>query len=164
MQMVKKYVTDSIHFWTFQINQFGNYFAVQLCRPTTLKNEDERSVECDTIVKSINQTLWPDHCVNGTEEANFADGLFIDPLKDKVVFKGTNPMVNGAWTINCLNIWYFSSPKLDWFILCILWQWSAITNWVTQFPPIRKHPGVVCGWSCYRFLCSIYCGWWCPSW
>lgn len=66
----------------------------QLCRPTTLKEEDERSTECDAVATSFSQMLWPDHCVNGTGDANLADDLFIDPLKDKVVFKGTNPSID----------------------------------------------------------------------
>lgn len=66
----------------------------KLCRPTTLKEEDERSTECDAVATSFSQMLWPDHCIKGTEEANFADDLFIDLLKDKVVFKGTNPSID----------------------------------------------------------------------
>lgn len=44
-------------------------------------------------LQGTDQILWPDHCVQGTEGAEFADDL--DTLKiEKVIKKGTNPKID----------------------------------------------------------------------
>ncbi len=41
----------------------------------------------------LEQILWPDHCVQGTPGAEFADGLHVDEF-DKVFLKGTDPGID----------------------------------------------------------------------
>ncbi len=41
----------------------------------------------------LDQILWPDHCVQGGEGAEFADGLDTDAF-DHIVQKGTNPEID----------------------------------------------------------------------
>ncbi len=48
----------------------------------------------DTIqLDGISQTLWPDHCVQGTEGAEFADDLRMSKVI-KIIQKGTNPKID----------------------------------------------------------------------
>lgn len=45
----------------------------------------------------VQQTLWPDHCVQGTPGASFHSGLDIGPI-DQVVRKGTDPAIDSYST------------------------------------------------------------------
>ena len=41
----------------------------------------------------VEQVLWPDHCVQGTEGAEFAPGLDASRI-DRIVYKGTDPEID----------------------------------------------------------------------
>ena len=51
------------------------------------------ATECEEITYNISQTLWPDHCVQNTEDANLAASLTIKD-SDIVVQKGDDCEVN----------------------------------------------------------------------
>ena len=45
------------------------------------------------LLDGVDQVLWPDHCVQGTKGADFAEGLQTDKIQ-KVVQKGLDPAVD----------------------------------------------------------------------
>lgn len=49
------------------------------------------------LVRGLKQELWPDHCIQGTDGAEFAPGLQIEKIK-KVFFKGTDPLIDSYST------------------------------------------------------------------
>lgn len=46
-----------------------------------------------TLENGINQTLWPDHCVENSKGAEFVPGLQTSEI-DKIIFKGNDPHVD----------------------------------------------------------------------
>ena len=76
----------------------------------TFWNSEKYAVFCDSASHVLNQTLWPDHCVIDTEDANFVPGLIVKP-SDIVIRKGYRPQVdsysifndNGQFTHTRLN-------------------------------------------------------------
>ena len=44
-------------------------------------------------MRTVKQVLWPDHCVVNTEEMNLAPDLAFNSSRDKLIYKGLNPVV-----------------------------------------------------------------------
>jgi nicotinamidase/pyrazinamidase len=83
------------------VNRLQNYFdlvvATQDWHPVDHKsfasNHDGRKPYDAIQLKGLQQTLWPDHCVQGTKGADFPAQLNMD--KAEAIFrKGTNPEID----------------------------------------------------------------------
>ena len=79
------------------VKHFNLVVATQDWHPADHKsfasNHPGKNVGDVIQLRGLPQTLWPDHCVQGTSGADFAPGLDTGPV-DKILRKGDDPQID----------------------------------------------------------------------
>lgn len=60
---------------------------------SSFASSNQQNVGEVIVLDGIPQIMWPDHCVQDSEGANFISGLNVEAIT-KIIYKGTNPKID----------------------------------------------------------------------